>query len=248
MMKGVKRRKIRSNTKKVFIVACITFVLAIWFIFTVVRVSSLHAKSKVRKRLEVPKRLSSPSREHLNVSLQNQREPRIAYDKDYLGVIERMRSGKANEFGSPSERDISKNPIDIVLNIDSFGANYTSTGLESMVTMFCMRSIEKYFMPFNSRGKVYALVQTKNDMTFSEWQNGGINVIGYNEIFPSPDNNLPTGHTNAVKANLRNIPNISSNFFFFEKFVFLKDFVSISKFLTMNGKTKICKQNNRIAY
>lgn len=237
------RRKPKASTKRrtVILVGGICALL-LWVIFVVVQFSSLPGGRESTAHVNTPKHTGNVrSVDDLDINFSAQKMNRVAYDKDYLKIIGGVCKGETEPFGTSSERNVSGQPIDIVLDVNDFNTKPGSVGLYSMLVMFFLRSIEKYFVFFNPHGKIRVLLPVKDENAFSEWQNGKVVVVGYDEIFPSPDNNLPTSNPNAVKANLRSIPGISNNFVFFEKFTFLKDFLSVSKFLTLDGKIKICK-------
>lgn len=170
-----------------------------------------------------------------------QKERYALHDEGYLKIAEKMSSGKFNSFGTPSERDLSKQPFDVVLNLKSFDLGTSRKGLEAMLLKFFVRSIEKFFVPYNPRGKMHILVQAKNKSYLSGWLSNRVRIVGYDEIFPSPEYNLPTMNINSVETSLRSVPGISNNFFFFKELTFLKGFLSVSKFLSLDGKVKLCK-------
>lgn len=238
----VRRKRGSTSNKFVITLFIISLLLIFWAIFVVCKFAALRSEPKVVEYVNEPKLVSENfTKKQVKYNSTEKKEHHVAYDKDYLKITGEMRSGKVNMFGTPSERNLLNSSFDIVLNIKNFNAKSENDELESMMTMFFVRSIEKYFVPFNLSGKIYVLVQAKNRTFFPNWHNGRLNIVGYEEIFPSPENNLPVANLNAVEANLRSIPGISNNFFFFNKFTYLKDYVSISNYLTLDGKIKVCK-------
>lgn len=232
----------RSSKRRIILVSGI-WVLLLWVVFVVVHFSSLPSGRESPDHVDMLEYINNAPRSVNNRdgSFSSQKTPQMVHDKDYLKVTEEVHGGEKTPFGSASERNVSPQPIDIVLNLDGFNTKPGSAGLYSMLVMFFVRSIEKYLLFFSPHGKIHVLLPDKNGTTFSEWRDGRVAVVGYDEIFPSPENNLPNTNPNAVKANLRNVPNVSSNFIFFDKLTFLKDFLSITKILTPDEKIKICK-------
>ena len=100
---------------------------------------------------------------------------------------------------------------------------------------FALRSVEQ-FAPWIRR---IFLVTNGQIPKWLAKSNKKIVVIKHSDIFPDPDNTLPTFNSNAIELNITNIPGLSSDFIYFNDDFFLGRPVNPSDFKTADGRYRL---------
>ena len=108
------------------------------------------------------------------------------------------------------------------------------------ILRFSVRSIEKY-VPF-ARNIIFVTngqVPSWYDDSLNPKHNG--RIVTHSQIFPNPPTDLPTFNSNAIEANLRNIPGIPECVLYLNDDFFVGRPLKISDFVAKDGTLRLCK-------
>ena len=109
------------------------------------------------------------------------------------------------------------------------------------ILRFSVRSIEKY-VPF-ARNIIFVTngqVPSWYDDSPDAKHNG--RIVTHRQIFPSPPTDLPTFNSNAIEANLRNIPGLPECVLYLNDDFFVGRPLKITDFVAKDGTLRLCKK------
>ena len=127
---------------------------------------------------------------------------------------------------------------------EAAGKKMTAAGMRRLrdygILRFSVRSIEKY-VPF-ARNIIFVTngqVPSWYDDSPNAKHNG--RIVTHRQIFPNPPTDLPTFNSNAIEANLRNIPGIPECVLYLNDDFFVGRPLKISDFVAKDGTLRLCK-------
>ena len=112
------------------------------------------------------------------------------------------------------------------------------------ILRFSVRSIEKY-VPF-ARNIIFVTngqVPSWYDDSPDAKHNG--RIVTHRQIFPSPPTDLPTFNSNAIEANLRNIPGLPECVLYLNDDFFVGRPLKITDFVAKDGTLRLCKKKKK---
>ena len=169
----------------------------------------------------------------------------------------RLSYGKSNKLNGSATCDTvdvvytwvnGTDPALIKVWEEAAGKKMTAAGMRRLrdygILRFSVRSIEKY-VPF-ARNIIFVTngqVPSWYDDSPNAKHNG--RIVTHRQIFPNPPTDLPTFNSNAIEANLRNIPGLPECVLYLNDDFFVGRPLKISDFVAKDGTLRLCKRHTK---